>query len=184
MANNAHMHGSGRTFRSDPLHHIGPDNRHGDTDPVAVMPAGCISLTAPLVRIEGVRILQAGAGWRGVGLRLQNNNPASMLFEVFLTAGDGRDLVIAVLDEDDAVACWRNAGKATGLPLLMQAADGTTSTPYPQIGPVALGAFHIRRQHSFLRHRRPRFLVRRKIGRATLETIAISGHELTRGQVQ
>ncbi len=184
MANNAHMHGSGRIFRSDPLHHIGPDNRHCDSDPVAVMPSGCVSLAAALIRIEGVRILQVGAGWRGVGLRLQSNNPASMLFEVFLTAGDGRDWVIAVLDEDDAVACWRNAGKATGLPLLMQSADGTISNPYPQIGPVALGAFHYRRQHSFLRHRRPRFLARRKAGRATLETIAIKGHELSRGHVR
>ena len=184
MANNAHMHGSGRIFRSDPLHHIGPGSRHGDGDPVAVMPSGCINLSAALVRIEGVRILQAGAGWRGVGLRLQNTNPASTLFEVFLTAGDGRDLVIAVLDEDDAVACWRNAGKATNLPLVMQCADGTVSSPYPQIGSVALGPFHFRRQYSFLRHRRPRFLVRRKAGRATLETIAVTGHELSRGHMR
>ncbi len=184
MANNAHMHWSGRIFRSDPLHHIGPGSRHCDSDPVAVMPTACIGLNAALVRIEGVRILQAGAGWIGVGLRLKDSNPASRLFEVFLTAGDGRDLVIALLDEDEAVACWRNAGKATSLPLLMQCADGSVTNPYPQIGAVALGPFHFRRQHSFLRHRRPRFLMRRKTGRVTLETVTVMGHELSRGMAR
>ena len=183
MANNAPAYGSGRHRRPDPISQIGPAFGEGAVDPVATLPAGCISLAAPLVRIEGVRIISKGQSWRGVGLRLQNNDPASMIFEVFLTAGDGRDLVIAVLDEDDAVANWRSAGKAMMLPLLMQAADGTTSAPYPQLGAVALGQFHFRRQHSFLRHRRPRFLVRRKPARQSLERIGISGEELSRGTV-
>jgi hypothetical protein len=187
MANNAPAYGSGRNRRPDPISQIGPgighESGHLAADPVAPMPSGCISLDAPIVRIEGVRIIRKGSAWRGVGLRLQNNDPASTIFEVFLTAGDGRDLVIAVLDEDEAVATWRSAGKATMLPLLMQAADGTTSAPYPQLGAVALGQFHFRRQHSFLRHRRPRFLVRRKPARQSLERIGIEGEELSRGTV-
>ena len=183
MANNAPAYGSGRDRRPDPISQIGPGVGHPAADPVARMPSGCISLDAPIVRIEGIRIIRKGSVWRGVGLRLQNNNPAFTIFEVFLSAGDGRDLVIAVLDEDEAVATWRSAGKATMLPLLMQAADGTTSTPYPQLGAVALGQFHFRRQHSFLRYRRPRFLVRRKPARQSLERIGIEGEELSRGTV-
>jgi hypothetical protein len=183
MANNAPAYGSGRDRRPDPISQIGPGVGHPAADPVARMPSGCIGLDAPIVRIEGVRIIRKGSAWRGVGLRLQNNNPASTIFEVFLTAGDGRDLVIAVLDEDEAVATWRSAGKATILPLLMQAADGTTSAPYPQLGAVALGQFHFRRQHSFLRYRRPRFLLRRKPSRQSLERIGIEGDELSRGAV-
>lgn len=181
MANRSSQIRSGRTVRSDLMDHIGPASEPLLGDPVAVMPT--LATTAPIQRIEGVRVIRAGMNWSGVGLRLQHHDLASTLFEVFLTAGGGRDLVIAVLDEDDAVATWRSAGKATSLPLLLQTADGTMSNPYPQIGPVALGPLHLRRQHSFLRHRRPRFLVRRKTARARLETISVLGHELSRGSV-
>jgi Family of unknown function (DUF6101) len=166
MAKHSPALGSGRDRGRDPHSQIGPTSRDAELSGGLSGLGGCavVRLTAPLFRIEGVRVMQAGCGWRAVGLRLQHHDPASTLFEIFLTAGDGRDMVIAVLDEDDAVACWRNAGKTTLLPLLLQAADGSTSQPYPQVGAVALGVHHFRRQHSFLRHRRPRFLMRRKTG--------------------
>jgi hypothetical protein len=184
MAKNAPAYGSGRSRRSDPVDQIGPVQAEGTGDPVAVMPEGCISFAAPLVRIERARIISRGNAWAAVGLRLHSHDPASSLFEVFLTAGGGRILVIAVLDEDDAVATWRSAARSMQLPLLLEAADGTASYPYPQIGAVALGQFHFRRQHSFLRHRRPRFLVRRKAVRQGLETISVRGAEISRGQVR
>lgn len=104
MANNAPAFGSGRHRRPDPISQIGPGFDSGVGDPVADMPEGLPDLAAPLARIEAARILRGTARWQGVGLRLQNHDPASMLFEVFLTAGEGRDMVIAVLDEEDAVA--------------------------------------------------------------------------------
>ncbi len=184
MANYGPAVGSGRISRPDPISHIGPTFQPATSDPLALMPNGCVAVSGALVRIEGVRILRHGAGWLAVGLRLRNNDPASTICEVFLHAGDGRDLVIAVIDEDDAIACWRSAGNATALPLMIQAADGSQSHPYPQIGPVALGQFHFRRQHSFLRHRRPRFLVRRKSTRLTFAAEQIKGLELSRGNVR
>ncbi|MCX7340865.1 MAG: DUF6101 family protein [Hyphomicrobiales bacterium] len=183
MANRSSQIRSGRRNRPDLIDQIGPASAPSLGDPVAVMPALASAATAPIQRIEGVRVIRPAMDWLGVGLRLQHDELASSLFEIFLTAGGGRDLVIAVLDEDDAIAVWRSAGKATALPLLLQAANGTLSNPYPQIGPIALGPLHVRRQHSFLRHRRPRFLMRRKSVRPRLETIEVFGHELSRGGV-
>jgi hypothetical protein len=183
MANRSSQIRSGRSNRPDLVDHIGPASEPSLGDPVAVMPALAAATSTPIQRIEGVRIIRPAMNWTGVGLRLQHHDLTSSLFEIFLTAGGGRDLVIAVLDEDDAIAAWRSAGKATALPLLLQAADGAMSNPYPQIGPVALGPLHLRRQHAFLRHRRPRFLMRRKSMRPRLETIAVLGHELSRGGV-
>ncbi len=173
MANHSPAYGSGRTARLDPIAQIGPAFAPGCADPVAEKPSELLGVGEPLVRLLGVRLMRRGVPWKGVGLRLQHDDPASMLFEVFLTAGDGRDLIVAVLDEDDAIAVWRAAGKAMMLPLMMQAADGTVSNPYPQLGAVALGPFHFRRQHSFLRCRRPRFLARRQAGRAGLALLAV-----------
>ena len=184
MAKIAPAYGSGRTARPDPIAQIGPAPAEGRGDPLTVMPEGCIDLAQPIVRIERARIISRGNAWQAVGLRLHSPDPASMLFEVFLTAGGGKVLVIAVLDEDEAVATWRGAARSMQLPLLLEAADGTASYPYPQIGAVALGQFHFRRQHSFLRHRRPRFLTRRKAIKPDLAKISVEGEEMSRGQVR
>lgn len=184
MAKNAPSYGSGRNRRPDPVDQIGPVTLAGLGDPLAVMPDGCTSLAAPIVRIERVRIINAAMAWQAVGLRLRSHDPASSLFEVFLSAGGGRVLVIAVHDEDEAIATWRAVGQSMQVPLLLEAADGTQSFPYPQIGSVALGQFHYRRQHSFLRHRRPRFLMRRKPAQPGLEKISVSGTEISRGRAR
>lgn len=184
MANNAPAFGSGRTMRPDPIPHIGPASATDASDGVVAMPDTCANLTAAIVRIERTRIINRCAAWQAVGLRLHSHDMASMLFEVFVTAGGGRTLVIALLDEDEAVAAWRGVGQSMQLPLLLEAADGTKSYPYPQLGSVALGPFHVRRQHSFLRHRRPRFLMRRKAVKPSLAMVSMLGDELTRGQVR
>jgi hypothetical protein len=165
MATSMPAIGSDRARRSDPIPHIGPLFEPAWGDPVAAMPVALPALAAPMLRIEGVRLMQGRAHWRAVGLRLKGHDPEGTLFEVFLSAGDGRDVVIASVDEEDAVALWRGAGAAMLLPLVMQTPDGAVSCPYPQLGAVALGDRHYRRQHAFLRTRRPRFLTRRKPGR-------------------
>jgi hypothetical protein len=181
MANNAPAFGSGRHARPDPLIQIGPAFE-AQSDPVVPAPLALVDWYAPLQRLEGVRIIREGAVWQGVGLRLQGHDPQSMLFEVFLTAGGGRDLVVAVVDDEEAVAVWRSIGRSTGLPVLLMAADGSVCEPYPQLGAVALGPFHMRRQHSFLRHRRPRFLARRKAARFGLGPVAVDGLEMSGGE--
>lgn len=170
MAINASRIGSAGQGRPDPMATIGPRGDEAGHEPLASLPAGCVAVAGPITRIEAARVI--GPGWKGIGLRLRGGEPSAGLFEVFLTAGDGRDLVIAVTDEEEAVAAWRGAGRSTNLPMLLQTMEGELIAPYPQIGAVALGQHHYRRQHSFLRGRRPRFLTRRKPGSAPVAPMA------------
>ncbi|KRE18042.1 hypothetical protein ASE63_02315 [Bosea sp. Root381] len=151
------------------------------TDPTTVprnpMPA---QPDAPRIeRIGSVRILRGAAGWRGVALRLANAAGDDELFQLALTAGDGRSIVVATVDQEDAVALWRDFGRASGMPLLLETSDGDISEPFPQIGRVALGPIRVRRRHSFLNGRRPRFLVRRKTGRLAERPVVVGGERLT-----
>ncbi|MFJ5369951.1 DUF6101 family protein [Bosea sp. CER48] len=135
---------------------------------------------APAIeRVGSVRILRGTASWRGVALRLANPTGDDDRFELALTAGDGRSVVVATADESDAVALWRDFGRASGLPLLLETADGAVSEPFPQIGRVALGPVRIRRRHGLLNGRRPRFLTRRKTGRVAELPVMVSGDKLT-----
>jgi len=131
-------------------------------------------------RVGPVRILRGGKGWRGIALRLAGGAIADDdRFQVALTAGDGRSVVVAVLDQDDAIAVWRDAGRTSGLPLLLETSDGAITEPYPQLGRVALGAVRIRRRHALLAGRRPRFLTRRKTGRLPERPVVIRGEILS-----
>ncbi len=130
-------------------------------------------------RIGSVRILRGHAGWRGIAMRLASGSGDDGRFELALTEGNGRSVTIAVIDQDDVVALWRDCGRASGLPLLLETADGAISEPYPQIGRLALGPVRIRRRHGFLNARRPRFLVRRKTGRLADRPVLVSGERLT-----
>jgi hypothetical protein len=169
MASPSLVTGSGRKARTEPVlplrEGVWPAPQHGFGDPVAVRPRALIDLSGSLVRVERARLMRSGP-WKAVGLRLKGENDA--LFELFLSAGDGREVVIATIAEEEAIAEWRSLGRATGLPLIMQAPNGEIVEPYPQIGRVALGSCRIRRQYGFLRQRRPRFLTRRKRGVASL----------------
>ena len=134
-------------------------------------------------RIGPVRILRAGAGWRGVALRLttarNDGEHTDERFELALTAGDGRSITVAVADSDDAVALWRDCGRTSGLPLLLETDDGVISEPYPQVGRLALGPIRIRRRYSVLNGRRPRFLTRRKAGKLADRPVVVSGERFT-----
>jgi len=135
---------------------------------------------APAIeRIASVRILRGTANWRGVALRLADPAGDDGRFELALTAGDGRSIVVASADETDAVALWRDFGRASGLPLLLETADGAVTAPFPQLGRVALGPVRIRRRHGLLNGRRPRFLTRRKTGRVADLPVMVSGEKLT-----
>lgn len=125
--------------------------------------------TGGVCRLGGVRVLWPAPVWQGVRLKLRDRlNGTDRLFEIGLSAGSGRTVVIAVLDEDEAVATWRSVSAATGLPMLIEAPDGTVSAPAPQLGRLALGPIRHRRCLAVLKGRRPRFLRRRKTGDAAL----------------
>lgn len=146
---------------------------------VAKNPMPAPAERACVERIGPVRILRAGAGWRGVALRLSHGRDEDERFELALTQGDGRSITVALADSDDAVAVWRDCGRASGLPLLLETEGGVISEPYPQVGRLALGPIRIRRRHAFLNGRRPRFLTRRKTGTLGDRPVVVSGERLT-----
>lgn len=137
------------------------------------------ALPPAIERIAGVRILRGSADWKGVALRLADSRDgdaeADELFEIVLTSGDGRSVRIATLAAEEAIAVWRACGAATGKPLLLEAVDGSLSAPYPQIGRVAVGPFSYRRRYGFLKGRRPRFLMRRKVARLSERPVMVRG---------
>ncbi|MBN9447816.1 MAG: hypothetical protein J0I67_13045, partial [Bosea sp.] len=130
-------------------------------------------------RLGPVRILRGGTGWRGIALRLAGAEGEEARFQLALTAGDGRSVTIAVLDEDEAVATWRSFGRSSGLPLLLETSDGVVTEPFPQLGRVALGPVRIRRRYALLAGRRPRFLTRRKTGCFAERPVVIQGEILS-----
>lgn len=141
------------------------------------MPA---QVEAPRIeRIASVRILRGNPGWRGIALRLANPSGEDERLELALTAGDGRAISVAVFDAEDAVAHWRDCGRSSGLPLLLESVDGVITEPFPQLGRLALGPIRIRRRHAFLNGRRPRFLTRRKTTQLPVRPVIISGERLT-----
>ncbi len=107
-------------------------------------------------RVGSIRVLRGSPRWRGIALRLADPTSDSERFELTLTAGDGRAIVIACVDRDDAVALWRDLGRTSGLPLLLEGLDGVVTEPFPQIGRLALGSVRVRRRHGLLSGRRPR----------------------------
>jgi Family of unknown function (DUF6101) len=153
----------------------------GTTDPTIISrEAAAAQPDAPRIeRIGSVRILRGAAGWRGVSLRLANPTGEDQIFQLALTTGDGRSITVATVDGDDAVALWRDCGRASGMPLLLETSDGEISQPFPQIGRLALGPIRVRRRYSFLNGRRPRFLVRRKTGKLAERPVMVGGDRLT-----
>lgn len=81
--------------------------------------------------------------------------------------------------EDEVVAIWRKLGASSGLALMLQNPDGSLLEPYPQMGGVALGTVHLRRRHGLLRHRRPRFLTRRKVGQPSARPLVFRECQIT-----
>ncbi len=99
--------------------------------------------------------------YRGITLRAARDGQP---FELALTHIDANlEVVIArTTDDGDLIALWRSYGRMLSLPLLAEDARGRLQAmeatggdrPFP------------RRHGSPLKNRRPRFLARRKIGRA------------------
>jgi hypothetical protein len=81
--------------------------------------------------------------------------------------------------EDEVVAIWRKLGADSGLALMLQNPDGSLLEPYPQMGAVALGTTRLRRRHGLLRHRRPRFLTRRKVGQPSARPLVYRECQIT-----
>lgn len=109
--------------------------------------------------------------------------PGGPAFEIAAIAQDGEiATVLGRFTEEEIVAVWRRLGQESGLPLMIQNPDGSLMTPYPQIGPLALGDTRQRRRHGLLSGRRPRFLTRRKTGRPAARPLVFKEREIVGGR--
>ncbi len=159
------------------------------TGPIADHECG-VPETTCIQRLAGVLVgsrqgvgVTGVSGLRGLALRLAELEEGGE--ERFEIVGiDERGVGVITLGEfceEDVVAIWRRLGAATGLMLMLQNPDGSLMEPYPQIGAVQLGTIHIRRRHGLLRHRRPRFLTRRKVGFQTARPLVFRENEIIAG---
>lgn len=111
-----------------------------------------------------------------VALRWAAPDREAERFELAVLGVGGEDLVrLGPFDEEDVIAEWRRLGAASGLPLVVVGEAGEIAAPYPQIGPLKLGAVRLRRRHNLLNGRRPRFLSRRKVGRLPVRPLIHRG---------
>ncbi len=120
---------------------------------------------------------------RGLALRLCDqpdpSEDAEQFFEISAIDMKGEcTFSFGQFREEEVVAIWRKLGATSGLALMLQNPDGSLLEPYPQMGGVALGTIHFRRRHGLLRHRRPRFLTRRKVGQPSARPLVFRKNEI------
>jgi Family of unknown function (DUF6101) len=135
---------------------------------------------SPIRGLVAPGIAGAQATPAGIALRLVEEEGEEERFEIAAVDRYGATLLpLGRFSDADVVAEWRRLGAASGLPLLIERADGDFELPYPQIGRVQLGAIRIRRRHGLLNGRRPRFLTRRKTARLPIRPTVHRGREIT-----
>jgi uncharacterized protein DUF6101 len=166
---------SGHAYRLDPralvaqarLEGIGSQPFTIDLDRAAVVFGGDGAHAVPF------------ATYRGISIRMEHvRGPARMCVWLEILHADAACTVpLTVAEDHDAVvADWQEWGRVLRLPLLVIAADGTVSTPLSTLGPLVVFAPKMRRRPAHFARRRPRFLVRRKMGGAT--HARVSGREI------
>lgn len=70
-------------------------------------------------------------------------------------------------DGIDIIAEWHSWARVLGLPLLVGERDGALREAFPQLGPLRVATPRARRRrYGAIKTRRPRFLMRRRAGRA------------------
>ncbi len=143
----------------------------------------------------GAPPLTAGHAIKGPGCVLgRERRAAGLALRLASPLGEDEFFEVAVMDEtgavaqalgpwpdEEVVAVWRALGAASGLPLLVQAPDGTVSAPYPQLGPLRLGTSRMRRRIGLLTGRRPRVLTRRKAARLPVRPLVFREGALSEG---
>jgi hypothetical protein len=119
--------------------------------------------------IAGTRITsrEKRSGFQGVMLKVPAQG-ARQGYAIVLAAICGSEDVVLALDlhEDEIVARWRGIAASLGLPAILCHVNGETEYLHPQLGAVTLGRASPRRRRALAANRRPRFLMRRKSGRA------------------
>jgi hypothetical protein len=112
-------------------------------------------IAIPFTLYQGVA-LDVGADERGgfaVSVRLAHSD-ADLDVELFRAA-----------DDCDVTAEWQYWAARCDLPLLIAEPDGSYTMPFPRLGSLYVARPRQRRTPADFAARRPRFLVRRKVGR-------------------
>jgi len=115
------------------------------------------------------------SAYRGVVLRLTEARGNGFAYEVRLAHRDP-DLSVILLEADDdseVQAEWRLWARFLRLPTLVERIAGQPELELPTLGGVTIAAPSPRRRGKTLTSRRPRFLVRRKVGRWGLTTAPV-----------
>jgi hypothetical protein len=115
------------------------------------------------------------AEFRGVSIRMlpaQGDEPAATA--VMLEHRDAGLSIPLFMAEcgDDLVAEWKSWSRVLGLPLLVVDGEGLLREPFQRLGSIGVGApSPRRRRRAAIKWRRPRFLMRRKPGRPSIEPL-------------
>ncbi|MBB5752101.1 DUF6101 family protein [Prosthecomicrobium pneumaticum] len=135
-------------------------------------------------RIGGVPAMLAFPirAYRGVAVRMTADAEGRVRTVIELMHRDpALSLPLVVADDlgdgEDVAADWQAWGRALGLPLLIVDTDGAVREPVARLGGLDIGAQKPRRLHSHFAARRPRFLKRRKVGRAGPQPV-LCGREI------
>ena len=119
------------------------------------------------------------ADFRGVSMRLlppEGDEPAATAVTLEHRDGGLSVPLFMASDGDDVVAMWKSWSRVLGLPMLVVEGDGSLREPFARMGGVALGNPQPRRRRrAAIKWRRPRFLMRRKVGRPTAVPHVFSG---------
>ena len=119
--------------------------------------------------------------YRGVSVRMERLPEADRVrvWLELLHADATFTVSLTIADDTDAVvADWQEWGRLLRLPLLLVAADGTVSAPLTTLGALLVFPAKARRRPVHFTRRRPRFLVRRKVGRSSAASARIAGREM------
>lgn len=169
--------GSGRVFRLDPhqlpVRGFSPS---GAADPAFVIDRGRALVRRP----SGDAVSVPVAEYRGVAVRMEStgDNGEVRAFVELLHTDPSLTLPLAVTDDPYEIAAdWQTWARTLSLPLLIVGQDGSIGAPLAGMGGILAAKPKPRRRHSFFADRRPRFLVRRKVGRLDVSLI-IDGREI------
>jgi hypothetical protein len=145
--------------------------------PARIMNAGGTAVSAVIDRYHATLVRRSAEGqatrqvpiasYRGVAVRILTDG-GEMGGAVVELMHDDPSLSVALLaaeEPEDVAADWQAWARALNLPLLLVGHDGTVQTAAGRPGDLLLLRPKPRRRHSFFAGRRPRFLVRRKVGR-------------------
>jgi hypothetical protein len=115
--------------------------------------------------------------YRGVVLRLSALRDDGFHYEIRLAHRDP-DLCVTLheaSDDSEIQAEWRLWAKFLGLPTLVEREEGSAEPEGAHLGEIAIARIQARRRGKTITSRRPRFLTRRKTGRADPRRASLAG---------